>query len=298
MEERVHYTQCPVCGSGDFHTVLKAKDHTVSGEEFAVAECRHCTLRFTLDPPGPSAIGVYYQSEAYISHSDTAKGVVNKLYQAVRKRTIRQKRKLVEKSTGLQKGNLLDIGSGTGVFAAAMQEAGWSVTGLEPDSGARDRARQLHGVELEDSSRLFELPPSSYDAITLWHVLEHVHDLQGYMRQLKLLLKDTGKLIIAVPNYTSKDAAIYGADWAAWDVPRHLYHFSPASMQVLLANQELILESTRPMWYDSYYVAMLSSKYRHGKTNMAGAVFNGWRSNSKAWSDNTRCSSVIYIAHK
>lgn len=295
MEQLIHYTNCPVCGSGDIKNVLSAKDHTVSGEIFAIAECSNCTARFTQDVPVAAAIGPYYKSENYISHTDTNKGLVNRLYQSVRKRTLKQKRKLVEKTTGLTKGSLLDIGSGTGAFAGEMKRGGWAVTGLEPDADARSVAKQTYQVELEDTSRFYQLPPGSFDAITLWHVLEHVHDLPGYMKQMKDLLKEKGKIFIAVPNYTSKDAGIYKENWAAWDVPRHLYHFSPQSMKTLVEKHGMKIEQYKPMWFDSFYVSMLSSKYRNGRTNLVASFFNGLRSNMKAVGDKQRCSSVIYI---
>ena len=139
---------------------------------------------------------------------------------------------------------------------------------------------------------------NTFDAITLWHVLEHVHDLQGYITKLKLLLKENGKLFIAVPNYTSNDAVIYKEFWAAYDVPRHLYHFSPQSMKMLIEKHGMRIEQYKPMWYDSFYVSMLSSKYKNGKTNLTASFFNGLRSNSKAIGNVERCSSVVYIIKK
>jgi len=169
------------------------------------------------------------------------------------------------------------------------------VTGLEPDPDARKVASEINGIDLEDTGRFYELPDHSFDAITLWHVLEHVHDLQGYMGKLKSLLKEKGRLCIAVPNYSSKDAVAYGEYWAAWDVPRHLYHFSPESMKKLVEKHGMRIESYRPMWYDSFYVSMLSSKYKSGKTKLFESFFNGLRSNWKALGNVQHCSSVIYI---
>jgi SAM-dependent methyltransferase len=296
MNSVVHYTNCPACDSTAIRNVLSAKDHTVSQESFAIWECADCSLRFTQDVPGPSAIIPYYKSEKYISHSNTSRGFINKLYQSVRRKTLKKKRRLIQKVTGLQTGSLLDLGSGTGAFAHAMNQAGWEVRGLEPDADARRTAKELHGIVLEDSTQLYQLPSSSFDAITLWHVLEHVHDLHQYTAKLKELLKDKGKLFIAVPNYTSKDAAIYKEFWAAYDVPRHLYHFSPASMKILMEKHGLKLSHYKPMWYDSFYISLLSSRYKNGRANLFAAFINGLRSNLKAMGDEKRCSSVIYIA--
>lgn len=291
----VHYTNCPVCGAADIKDVFAVKDHTVSGESFTVAECNACSLRFTKDVPDAASIGPYYKSEDYISHTDTSKGLINRLYRWVRKRTLRRKRKLVQKLTGVRAGQLLDVGSGTGAFVNEMNQNGWKVTGLEPDEGARGVAKRSYNIELKNIDELYKLPENSFDAITLWHVLEHVHELSAYVLQLKSLLKENGKLLIAVPNYTSKDAAIYKECWAAYDVPRHLYHFSPRSMQFLMEKNGLKLLGYKPMWYDSFYISMLSSKYKNGKTNLLTSFFNGFRSNLKVLGDVKRCSSVIYI---
>ncbi len=296
MENHIHYNICPICNTENIRQVLSAKDHTVSGETFQILECSSCGLRFTQDVPAAAAIAPYYRSENYISHSNTSKGFINRMYQSVRKKTLKQKRRLVQRITGLQTGSLLDLGSGTGAFVHEMKQAGWQVTGLEPDADARQTAKELFGVGLNDTNQFYDLPSSVFDAITMWHVLEHVHDLHGYMEKLSLLLKDNGRLFIAVPNYTSKDAGIYKEFWAAYDVPRHLYHFSPASMQALLQKHGMKIIAQHPMWYDSFYISMLSSKYRHGKTNFFVSFFNGFRSNLKAWGNVKRCSSVIYIA--
>jgi 2-polyprenyl-3-methyl-5-hydroxy-6-metoxy-1,4-benzoquinol methylase len=298
MSQLIHYTHCPVCGSADIKNVLSAKDYTVSHETFAITECINCTLRFTQDVPDQHSIGPYYKSEDYISHTNTSKGLINRLYQSVRKRTLKQKRKLIEMVTGIKKGNLLDVGSGTGAFVNEMKQQGWQVTGLEPDEEARIVARQLYNSDLADSTIFYQLPEHSFDAITLWHVMEHVHDLQAYVRQLKFLLKEEGKIFIAVPNYTSNDAAVYKQYWAAYDVPRHLYHFSPRSVAVLMEKNGLTVKQYKPMWYDSFYISLLSSKYKNGKPNLVVACWNGLLSNIKAMADVKRCSSVIYIISK
>lgn len=298
MSQIIHYTNCPVCGSVDIKPVLKAKDYTVSGEMFSIMECSACSLRFSQDVPNANTITPYYKSENYISHTNTSKGLINRLYQLVRKRTLKQKRKLVEKITGKTNGQFLDVGSGTGAFVNEMKQQGWEVTGLEPDADARAAAKNMYNIELKEMDLFKHLPINSFDAITLWHVIEHVHDLTAYVQQLKQLLKEEGKLFIAVPNYTSKDAAIYKEYWAAYDVPRHLYHFSPNSMQLLMEKNGMKLLQYQPMWFDSFYISMLSSKYKSGTTNLAAALLNGLRSNYMAGKDVKRCSSLIYIVGK
>src|SRR5665213_2880669 len=254
------YDSCPNCGDKNIHLILTAKDHTVSEEEFEIWECENCTQRFTQNIPEEDKIGPYYQSQNYISHSDTSTGLINTIYHKVRKHTLVQKRKLVEKATGKKTGSILDVGAGTAAFLNNMQQAGWNSTGIEPDESARQKALELYGLDLKNAEYLYLLSPKSFDAITLWHVLEHVHDLHKYVEQLKNLLADDGKLFIAVPNYTSGDEKIYQEFWAAYDVPRHLYHFSPESMKILLTSHGLKVEAMKPMWYDSVYVSMLSEQ--------------------------------------
>ncbi len=297
MNSIVHYTQCPACSSLSITPVLSAKDYTVSEQNFSIWQCTDCTLRFTQDVPGIDRIGDYYKSENYISHTNTSKGFINQLYQVIRKGTIKRKRKLVCKVTGKKQGELLDVGSGIGTFVNEMKEYGWEVTGLEPDTGARKIAKEFFDCELKNSDQLFHLSPNSFDAITLWHVLEHVHDLQNYLQQLKNLLKPNGRLIIAVPNYTSFDASIYKEYWAAYDVPRHLYHFSPLSMELLIKKNGMKIINCKPMWFDSFYISLLSSKYKNGqgRTNWFAATWIGFRSNLMAMNDVKKCSSIIYI---
>lgn len=296
MSDKITYTSCPACNSGDISPALKVKDYTVSKEIFDIWECHSCSLRFTQDVPGPASIGKYYQSEAYVSHSDTKKGLINRLYHLVRSYTLQSKRKLVNRLSGLKTGALLDVGAGTGAFAAAMQQSGWQVTGLEPDDTARNNALRQHGLSLQSLENLYQLPAQQFDVITMWHVLEHVHDLQGYLNTYRNILKPGGTLIIAVPNYTSFDAQKYDSCWAAYDVPRHLYHFSPKSMETLLSLHGFEITKHQPMWFDSFYVSMLSEQYCKGKQGLLPAFLTGWRSNSKAASHPEKCSSIIYIA--
>ncbi|HEX6334201.1 MAG TPA: class I SAM-dependent methyltransferase [Flavisolibacter sp.] len=290
----IHYTQCPVCSSTSIDPMMKVTDHSVSGEEFVVWQCRSCTLRFTQDVPDEASIGRYYQSADYISHSDTDKGLVNKMYRRVRAFTLGRKADLVISKTK-SNGRLLDVGAGIGAFVHTMQSRGWQATGVEPDAGAREQALRLFNIRLQDAGYIEQLRGQQFDAITLWHVLEHVHDLHGYMNQLRSILAPGGRLFIAVPNYDSVDAAIYKSRWAAYDVPRHLYHFTPRSMAALLEQHGFKIAQKKPMWFDSFYISLLSSRYRHGSPSWIGAAMSGLRSNITALFNTDRCSSVIYI---
>jgi SAM-dependent methyltransferase len=293
----VHHRHCPVCSGQSIRFDLKVVDHSVSKESFDIWFCPDCTLRFTQDVPDEAAIGVYYQSQDYISHTNTSKGIINQLYQRVRNHTLASKASLI-KSFTREKGKLLDMGAGIGAFVHTMKQHGWDATGIEPDEGARGQAKALYDLQLEPANALSTLEENSFDAITMWHVLEHVHDLHGYMEKLKALLVKDGRLFIAVPNYTSGDASIYKDAWAAYDVPRHLYHFTPKSIDTLMGRHDLQVMEKKPMWFDSFYISLLSSKYRNGSTSWIGAALSGLRSNIQAIGDRDKCSSLIYVVRK
>ena len=298
MPQIIHYSSCPACGSEQIKPVLQVKDFTVSKEIFAVWQCSQCTLRFTQDAPAPEAVGKYYLSPHYISHTDTKQGIINQLYHAIRKFTLKKKRQLVQKESGLQKGSLLDVGAGTGAFANSMQEAGWNIMGLEPDETARQNAVSKYKLNFQLPEALYKLEAQSFDVITMWHVLEHVHDLHRYLQHCERILKSGGTLIIAVPNYTSLDANIYQEYWAAYDVPRHLYHFSPQSMESLLQQHGFTITEYVPMLFDSFYISMLSEQYKTGKSQLASAFISGLRSNMNALGNAAKYSSVIYVIKK
>lgn len=293
-----HHVICPVCSSDQLINAFAVKDYTVSAETYSLVDCANCTLRFTQDTPEQSQISKYYKSENYISHSDTQKGLINRLYHRVRNTTLQNKRRLIVNETGMDKGSVLDIGCGTGAFLHTMEQKGWTVTGLEPDEQARAKALALYRIKPAEIGAVFTLPAAQYDAITMWHVLEHVHQLHEYIHRCKELLAKNGRLFIAVPNYTSKDAEYYKHQWAAYDVPRHLYHFSAESMHQLVNLHGLKIEKMARMWYDSFYVSMLSEQYKTGKVNYVKAVAVGLLSNIRAVFNRAWCSSIIYVISK
>mgnify|MGYP003583477135 FL=1 len=298
-ENCIHYSQCPVCSSSNFAEVLQCKDYTVSQEQFSIVECQQCTLRFTQDVPKQSHIGVYYQSDNYISHSDTNEGLISKLYKAVRKITLKTKLNIVETNVSSKSGHaILDIGSGTGAFLNTMKQADWSVVGLEPDAGARANALKLYNLTAQAPEQLFLLPSNTFDAITMWHVLEHVEQLQEYIAQCYELLTPGGTLFIAVPNYTSSDARKYQSYWAAYDVPRHLYHFSPNAIKTLVEKHGFYVKRMLPMWFDPFYISMLSEQYQTGSNKLFSAFFAGLKSTLTTIGNKEKASSIIYVIKK
>lgn len=289
-----NHSHCPICFTQTFTEFLCCKDYTVSGEEFSIEKCNECGFVFTNPIPKESQIGNYYESDDYISHSNTTKGIVNKLYQLVRNYTIQKKIKLLVSLSKERK--LLDIGSGTGEFLSASKSHGFDIQGIEPSPNGRAAAKNNHNIETFPEEQLAKYQNGTFDFITMWHVLEHVYHLNERIEEIQRLLADEGHLIVAVPNLMSHDAQKYGKYWAAYDVPRHLYHFSPKDIDALFEKHGFKLQKILPMPFDSFYVSMLSEKYRSGKTNLIRAIYNGLISNLKA--GKKQWSSQIYVLQK
>ncbi|MFK8045309.1 MAG: class I SAM-dependent methyltransferase [Crocinitomicaceae bacterium] len=285
-------SNCPICDGAGFEVVLNAKDYTVSGEVFAIVACKSCNFHFTNPIPKPDEIGGYYKAESYVSHTSSKKGIINRIYHIVRKYTLKQKVKLVRKYASGS--NTLDIGAGTGHFVRALRKAGFDAIGMEPDMDARNVAKISNGLDLLPIQKLQTVEKNSQDIITMWHVLEHVYDLHADVKRISEILRDNGTLIVAVPNRLSYDAEKYGEYWAAYDLPIHLYHFTPKDIETLFQKVGLELKEVLPMKFDSYYVSMLSEKYKEG--NIINAIWSGFMSNFKATKGSY--SSQIYILKK
>jgi 2-polyprenyl-3-methyl-5-hydroxy-6-metoxy-1,4-benzoquinol methylase len=270
---------------------LSCKDHTVSGEVYQVMINNEYDMLVT--NPVPENLAKYYKSEDYISHTDSKKSLLDKVYQAVKNVTLKRKLKLINSFETREK-NILDVGAGTGDFLKICKSNSWEVSGIEPSLQARNVAHKK-GVNLQES--LSEFKNKKFNIITLWHVLEHVENLSEYISILHNLLADDGRLIIAVPNFKSDDANYYKEFWAAFDVPRHLWHFSQTSISKLFSEVNMVVEKTVPMKFDGYYVSLLSEKYKFGKMNSLKSVYRGFVSNLKARSTK-EYSSLIYVLKK
>lgn len=290
------YSNCPICKNSKFKNFINCKDHTVSQETFTIVQCESCGFKFTNPIPELDHLGRYYKSEDYISHSNTKKGLISRLYHTVRNYTLKNKINLV--SSYVSRGTILDYGCGTGMFLKACKDAGWKTLGMEPDSGASQLAGELGINVYADKSELKSvMKDNKVEAITLWHVLEHVTDLEETLSFFFNYLSAAGVLIIAVPNHQSYDAKHYKEHWAAYDVPRHLYHFEKETIQKLLSNNGFNLIETLPMKFDSFYVSMLSEKYKTGSIRYLNAFILGLVSNISA-KNSSGYSSTIYVFKK
>ena len=269
---------------------IKVQDHSVSNENFELLLDTDLQLLKTYPQPALENLGSYYESEDYISHTDAKRSLFEKIYHIVKSYSLKKKVGLINAYHN-QKGSLLDIGAGTGDFLVTAKASGWQTTGVEPNKNAKNLAISK-GISFQNSIESIE--NQQFDVITMWHVMEHVPDVEYQFKQLKRLLKPNGTLIIAVPNYKSYDAQHYGKFWAAYDVPRHLWHFSKISIEKLVSRENMKLEKVLPMIFDSFYVSLLSEKYKTGKMNFFSAFWIGLQSNLKA-NKSKEYSSHIYV---
>ena len=272
---------------------IKVKDHSVSGEEFELIQNLEYDFLETTPQPSSDKLHEYYKSEDYISHTDSKRNLFEKAYHLVRTISLKKKLRLINSSVSKSK-NLLDVGCGTGDFLQTAQQNNWQVSGIEPNEQARHIANKKTNNSVFEIEALLKFESNSFDVITLWHVLEHLPNLEDHIRVFKKLLKPKGTLIIAIPNYKSYDAKHYKQFWAAYDVPRHLWHFNQASISKLVSKQSLKVKKVKPMWFDSFYVSMLSEKHKTGKMNPIKGFCIGLLSNIKALSTK-EASSLIYI---
>lgn len=285
---------CLLCGGTEFIVRLKPKDHTVTGETFDIRSCKLCGFCHTSPQPSPQTISKYYDSEEYVSHSETRTGIINFLYGKVQKLNLQDKFRWVKKD--VPRGTWLDYGGGAGAFMQYVQSKGQPIVGVEPDEKARTRAIEK-GLDMRRPEEVAEIPNEEFAAITLWHVLEHIHNPREVLETLRDKLKPEGVLVIALPNLRSKDAHHYKEFWAGYDVPRHLWHFREKDIKILVKTSGFEYQITHPMKFDAFYVSMLSEKYMKWGSLTRG-VWNGLRSNIHAALSGYPYSSQVYVFKK
>ena len=286
-------TLCPLCKHNGFLEFLKSQDYFLTKEEFKIVQCSKCGLKYLNPRPDEKEISFYYESPDYISHDSHPQNIHNYLYSKVRNYTRRKKLNLVEEHSKGRK--ILDIGCGTGEFISYCKELGWDVTGVEPNPKPREYAIRMNHVNVLDEAGLEKIVNPSFDVITLWHVLEHIHLLDERMLKISQILNELGTLIIAVPNSNSWDANYYNKFWAAYDLPRHLYHFSQNTIKQLAHNFGFEIVQIVPMKFDAFYISLMSEKYVKGYRNYFMALLNGVRSNNFAKKSKMEYSSLIFI---
>ena len=285
---------CPACGSSKYIKVFNAEDYLVSGKSFEIIQCNNCSLRFTSPIPESTEIENYYQSGNYISHTGIGNSIINKIYRIIQYFTLRSKKKNVTKFSLKKQGSILDIGCGTGKFLKILKQSGWEINGVEINDSARKLAFNNTGSIIFDQTEFID-SQQKYDVITLWHSLEHIYDLKKYLNKISKSINVSGILMIALPNYQSLDAKYYKQDWAAYDVPRHLYHFSSGAIVKLMEKFNFKLIQGQQIPFDPFYVSLLSEISVRQKQNIVKALHIGCKSYFAGRRDIKWSSSILYI---
>ena len=294
----VHHEVCPLCTSENIGVFLECTDHFLSREKFSLFNCTSCGFIFSQDYPGEGETGRYYESDEYISHSDTSSGFSNKIYRLVRDLMLHRKESIVKNTTLKKTGSLLDIGCGTGYFAGKMKSSGWEVKGIEINEKARAFGISNFGLEILDPTLISSISDNSFDCITLWHVLEHFHDPFKYSSEILRLLKPGGICLVALPNCSSADAYYYGKFWAAYDVPRHLWHFTPSTFRIFSEKAGFTLAKKMTLPLDVFYISTVSEKYKGSSFPFIRGIIRAKFFALRALFNKEKSSSVIYILRK
>lgn len=284
--------KCPWCGSENAQINLWLKDEFLTKEDFHICECLNCGLLYTMPRPDKDKIGAYYKSEAYYSHQENKKGFIPKVYERVKSINLKHKYRLA--TNGMQPGKLLDIGCGVGDFLHTAEMHGWECIGVEPSEDAKTIAQKRMKGTIITSEELESFSDGAFDMITMWHVLEHVDDLKWQIAQLQRLVKPSGRVIIAVPNYKSFDGQYYKEQWAAYDVPRHLNHFNCNTLTKIFKTNNLELVKMGKLKWDAYYISYLSEQYRLHSLPLVRGLYRGFISNCKARRSG-EWSSLVYV---
>ena len=287
-----------ICGSVTIRKELTCKDFVATGESFDLYRCDSCSFLFTNPRPDINEIGVYYQSDRYVSHAGDKSqfSFMYKVYDIVRDYSIKQK--LIHIKSYKPTGKLMDLGCGLGYFLdGVVKDNTFDAVGVDVSDDAVEYVKKKFGYQVKNETELDSFEQESFDVITQWHVLEHVHTLNERMQQLKRLLKKDGYLFIAVPNSNSWDAKHYHEFWDGYDVPRHLYHFNQKSFNLLMQKHGFKVVETKSMPFDAPYISMRSEVHKGNKLEFVRGAISGLRSTLSASKNNDHSSLLFVVKH-
>ena len=292
------FTPCPLCGASGQMPYADCIDFTVSKESFILLRCPQCGVVFTSNPPKESETIRYDTLDLKLKLGDSPRGLTDKLYYYVRHRMLRKKASIVESQSYRTGGTLLNYGAKTGYFSHYMERRGWKVTSIEKYHEERQFSLETFHHRMYDVSEMDRLTPETFDVITLWHVFEHCYNPNGLLNRFYRLLRPGGILLIACPNICSTDAMHYGANWAAYNVPRHLWHFNPTSLSNLLNKHGFTLMHRQKLSYDCFYISVLSEKNKNSKMPFLRGMWFGMRCWFISLARLDKSSSLVYVFRK
>lgn len=250
--------------------ILRATDYLVSGESFDIYWDSKKKRAWT-DVEYLNSLDTYYKSADYISHHSRPHSFTQRLYVWARTLMLNYKYLILKNNINF-KSSLLDIGCGTGSFLTFMKKKGFKVYGVENNSKARSFCLENN---LETLATEASLPNDNFDLVTLWHVLEHLPNSEKSIATYRELLKKDGLLLIAVPNFQSHDRIHYQKDWAALDVPRHLWHFTPKGLTTMVEEIGFDLIQKKALGLDVFYICYLSEKHKDKSLPLLRGIFKG-----------------------
>lgn len=291
-------TTCLICGNSNFTSLHTCKDFVATGQNFTIQKCSNCSFVFTNPRPAVDEIAPYYQSDKYVSHAGKKEGlgIMYKIYDVVRNFSIQSKLNLIK--TYNAGGKLMDLGCGLGYFLhGVIQDKTFDAIGVDVSDEAINYVKEKFGYNVVNENKLDSFAKESFDVITQWHVLEHVHFLNERMVQLHHLLKQNGTLFIAVPNSDSWDSKHYKEYWDGFDVPRHLYHFNTKSFNLLMEKHGFKIVDKKPLWFDAPYISMRSEIHKGNGMSMLRGSISGLISNTRAIF-NKEYSSILFVVKK
>lgn len=291
----VHHNTCSLCLSSRIVSHLQTTDHFLSRESFELFRCPDCGFIFTQDHPDEKNIGKYYESENYISHNESAKGFSSWLYRFSRNLMVKKKKEIVSRFTRLNGGRILDIGSGNGFFLSVIKDSGWIAEGIEINDKARNYSASRFGLKIIPPDQISSVPSASYDCITMWHALEHFEDPIGLASEIKRILKPGGSFIVALPNCSSFDGMYYKNFWAAYDVPRHLWHFTPPTFKMFAEKTGFQIKKIQSLPLDVFYICILSEKYKGSGFHFLKGIIKGKWFFTRTIFNKEKSSSLIYF---
>jgi len=257
---------CPHCLEGvqsDQYLNCRDRFDGPGSRQFRLVRCLGCGLIYLSPRPPEEETESFYQADGYDPFITLSKpkSTVEKLYSVSRRFTLRWKAKLVHKLVN-KGGSILDLGCSTGEFLLCLRED-YKVEGIEPEARAARFAREHFGLNAHTGTldtTIAGLEQAPYDLITMWHVLEHIPNPVSAITQLKTLLKPGGSILFALPNIGSADAGFYGEQWVALDTPRHLWHFTPASLDKLMAKCGFKRVQSGMLPLDTFYNCLMSEQ--------------------------------------
>lgn len=262
-------------------------DYFLSKEKFFVQKTSTPGVLET--SPKPKSIKKYYASSKYLSHNKE-KTLFAWVYFFFKKISIASKVRTI-KSFKKNFISLLDYGAGDGFFVHSLRQKKIDAVGYDPFFKYNEKGMY------NDPNFFKKNNLNKFDIITMWHSLEHTQSYSQALENAKSMLSDKGVLIVACPNYKSFDSEYYKRYWAGYDVPRHLWHFSPKGMRVVFSSLGFELLKTKGMFWDPFYVSMVSEKYKSSKLWFIKGFFVGLAS-CLASIFNKNPSSVVYVAKK